>query len=225
MATNAEPATPDRIRRFSVTERLAHWLLAATFAVMLFTGLCLYLPSLARVVARPTAKAWHVDASIALGVGLVALVIAGNRRALGRFVREADRFDADDIAWLKGGPRRLLDHAGAPPQGRLNAGQKLNTALSLGLMVVLAITGILLLMGERDTTYRFAGTVLVHDFASLAIGFLVMGHLYLAAFHPATRHAMRGMVQGDVDRSWAEQHHATWARASSDPVQPSATDS
>ncbi len=213
-----------RVRRFTATERLAHWLLAATFSVMLFTGMCLYLPALARIVARPTAKAWHIDAAIALGVGLVLLAVAGNRRALGRFVREADRFDADDIAWLKGGPARLLDHDGAPPQGRLNAGQKLNTALSLGLMGVLAISGTLLYVGERNTTYRFAGTVLVHDFASLAIGFLVMGHLYLAVFHPATRHALRGMVQGDVDVAWARRHHAKWAPASSEPVQPGVTD-
>jgi formate dehydrogenase subunit gamma len=78
-------------------------------------------------------------------------------------------------------------------------------------MVVLAITGTLLWLGERDTAYRFAGTVLAHDFASLAIAFLVMGHLYLAVLHPATRHALRGMVHGDVDRAWAERHHAKWA--------------
>jgi len=204
-------ASADRIERFGRTERAAHWLLATTFFVMLFTGMCLYLPVFARMLDRPTAKVWHLWSAITLGVGLLALAVVGNRRRLRRFVAEVDRFDADDLAWLKGGPRRLLDHDDAPPQGRLNAGQKLNTALSLGLMVVLAITGTLLWLGERNTTYRFAGTVLTHDFASLAIAFLVMGHLYLAVLHPATRHAMRGMVHGDVDRAWAERHHAKWA--------------
>jgi formate dehydrogenase subunit gamma len=201
----------DRLRRFSRTERAAHWLLAVTFFVMLGSGLCLYLPGLASVVDRPTAKAWHLDSAVVLGVGLVLLTLFGDRRSLGRTVREADRFDGDDVAWLKGGPRRLVVRSDEPPQGRLNAGQKLNTAISLGLMVVLALTGVLLWEGERNTAYRFAGTVLVHDIATLLIVALVCGHLYLALLHPATRHALRGITTGDVDRSWAERHHAKWA--------------
>ena len=54
--------------------------------------------------------------------------------------------------------------------------------------------------------------MLAHDFASLAVGGLFLGHLYLAVLHPATRHAMRGITTGDVDRAWAERHHAKWAR-------------
>jgi formate dehydrogenase subunit gamma len=75
-------------------------------------------------------------------------------------------------------------------------------------------TGFLLWYGERDTTYRFSGTVLVHDWGTLILMFLVAGHLYLAVLHPATRHALRGMTLGDVDEEWARQHHATWV----DPV-------
>ncbi len=206
---------PERIVRFSGTVRLAHWLLASTFFVMLFTGMCLYLPALSRLVGRPTAKAWHLWSAIALLVGIAVLLLIGNRRSLTGVVRDADRLDQDDVAWLKGGPRRLFDHDDAPPQGRLNAGQKLNTMVMLGLMVVLAISGTLLWLGERDTTYRFGGSVLTHDLASLAIGFLVMGHLYLALVHPTTRHALRGMVVGDVDRAWAERNHATWAMSES----------
>jgi formate dehydrogenase subunit gamma len=202
--------TARRITRFGATERFAHWLLAVTTLIMIVTGLFLYIPSLALIVNRPTAKAWHIDAAIALGVGLLLLVVSGNRGALRRFVREADRFDSDDLAWLRGGPRRVFDHRDAPPQGRLNAGQKLNTALSLGLMVVLAVSGVLLYVGERNTNYRFSGTVLTHDFASLAITFLVCGHLYLALLHPATRAALSGVVSGEVDEAWARANHAKW---------------
>lgn len=207
----SEPARPATIRRFGRTERVAHWLLAATFLAMLATGLVLYLPVLAPLLDRPTAKRIHLLAAIALGVGLVLVAVAGDRRALRRLLREVDRFDRDDLRWLAGGPRRLVDHDDAPPQGRLNAGQKANTALTAGLLVVLALTGTLLWLGERDTTYRLAGTVLVHDLASVLVGLLVAGHLYLALVHPATRPALRGIVRGDVDRRWAERHHARWA--------------
>jgi formate dehydrogenase subunit gamma len=201
-----------RIARFGRTERAAHWLLAATFFVMLGSGLALYLPSLSNIVARPTAKAWHLWSAAALGIGIVLLVALGNRRALARTARDLERLDGDDARWLGGGPRRFVTGEPAPPQGRFNAGQKLNAAITLGLMVVMAVTGLLLWYGEQDTTYRYAGTVYVHDWGTFILMLLVAGHIYLAVLHPATRHALRGMTLGDVDRDWAEQHHEKWAR-------------
>lgn len=207
----AAPEAPARVRRFTPAQLLAHLLLAASFAVMLWTGLCLWIPFLAGAMSRPAAKDWHLGAAIALGVGL-ALLVAASPRSFGRIVREVDRLDEDDVRWLRGGPRRLVDHAGAPEQGWLNAGQKLFTALIGGLMVVLAVTGVLLWLGERDTAFRLQGTVDVHDLATIAIVVLVCAHLYLALLHPATRHATRGAVTGRVDRAWARTHHARWLR-------------
>jgi formate dehydrogenase subunit gamma len=201
-----------RIERFGRTERTAHWLLAATFFVMLASGLALYLPSLSNIVARPTAKAWHLWSAAALGIGIVLLVALGNRRALARTARDLERLDGDDARWLGGGPRRFVTGEPAPPQGRFNAGQKLNAAITLGLMVVMAVTGLLLWYGEQDTTYRYAGTVYVHDWGTFILMLLVAGHIYLAVLHPATRHALRGMTLGDVDRDWAERHHEKWAK-------------
>jgi formate dehydrogenase subunit gamma len=203
----------DRIRRFSRTERAAHWWLAATTGLMTVTGAFLYFPALAQLLDRPTAKLLHLIAAIALPAGLVLLVAAGDRRSLRRTLRDADRLDRDDLQWLAGGPRRLLDRDGEPPQGRLNAGQKLNLMVTLGLMVVLGVTGALLWLGERDTTYRYAGSVHIHDIATLMLTLLVVGHLYLALLHPATAPALEGMTGGSVDREWARRHHAKWVAA------------
>ena len=200
-----------RIRRFSGAERALHWLLALTFFVMLATGLALFVPDLAAVVARPVAKAWHIDAAVALAAGVLALFAAHWAR-LRATMRDLDRFDRDDTRWLFGWSR-IWRRAPAPPQGRFNAGQKLNSALVGGLMVVMFITGGLLWLGERDTRYRFAGTVIVHDWATWILIVLVVGHLYLALVHRSTRHALRGMVVGDVNREWARRHHGKWVEA------------
>ena len=40
---------------------------------------------------------------------------------------------------------------------------------------------------------------------------LLVGHLYLAVIHPATRHSLRGMTVGTVDERWARHHHPKWA--------------
>ena len=206
----AAAAVKPRVRRFSRTERAAHWLLATTFFAMLFTGLCLRVSAFEGILDRPTAKAWHLWSAIALAAGLVLVTVLGDRRSLRRSAREIDRFDADDGRWLRGAPGRVWTGETAPPQGRFNAGQKINASLIGGLMLAMYATGSLLWYGERDTTYRFSGTVIVHDWATLILMFLVAGHLYLAVLHPATRHALRGMTLGDVDEDWARKHHAKW---------------
>jgi formate dehydrogenase subunit gamma len=197
------------IRRFTVAERLLHWLLAAAFAVLLYSGLLMSVPALEGTVPRPTAKAWHIDAAIALAAGTVVILVARSR-VFARTVAELERFDGDDRRWLRQIPRRITTGAAAPPQGRFNAGQKLNTAVVAGLMVVSYITGVLLWVGERNTTYRYAGTINVHDDVMWLLTLLVIGHLYMALVNPYTRPALRGIVTGTVDRAWARRHHAKW---------------
>lgn len=209
-----------RIARFSRTERLAHWLLACTFFVMTGSGLALYLPDLSNTIARPTAKAWHLWSAAVLGIGIVVIVALGDRRSLGKTARDLERLDGDDARWLTGGPRRFVTGDDAPPQGRFNAGQKLNASITLGLMIVMAVTGLLLWYGEQDTRFRFAGSVDIHDWASWILIALVTGHIYLAVLHPATRHALRGMTIGDVDREWAAHHHEKWVADESPPPAP-----
>jgi hypothetical protein len=105
-------------------------------------------------------------------------------------------------------PRLRGDLAGrvaraARPQGRLADLHGLRLAARVR-------PGLLLRLGERDTRFRFAGTVVLHDGLMYAALVLVVGHLYLAVIHPATRHALRGMTVGTVDEKWARRHHATW---------------
>ena len=82
-------ASRRRIPRWGRTERAVHWIHAAAFVVLLGSGLCLYLPSLAEAVGRrPLLKTIHIDTAIAWAVALVLVVALGDRRALRRTVRE-----------------------------------------------------------------------------------------------------------------------------------------
>jgi formate dehydrogenase subunit gamma len=191
------------VRRFSRTERTLHWANAMGFFLLLATGLILYLPSLSVLVGRrPLVQEVHFWSGIAWVCILVAIPLLGDRRGIARLVREIDRFDRDDLRWLLG--RRPA------PQGRFNAGQKLNTTLTAAFTVLFLVSGLLLWFGERDTRFRFASTVLLHDGLMYAALVLLVGHLYLAVIHPATRHALRGITLGTVDEEWAARHHAKW---------------
>ena len=190
-------------RRFSRTERTLHWANAVFFFFLLVTGLMLYLPSLSVAVGRRTlVQDVHFWSGIAWVGALVAIVLVGDRRGVVRTAREIDGFDRDDFRWLAGKK--------PAPQGRFNAGQKINAALTAAFTVLFLVSGLLLWFGERDTSWRFASTVLLHDglmYVSLA---LLLGHLYLAVIHPSTRHALRGITTGSVSEEWAAAHHPKW---------------
>jgi len=189
------------VKRFSPVERLLHWVNALGFFFLLVTGLILYLPSLSELVSRrQTIQGLHFWAGVGWLAVLVAVVLLGGRRLLAT-AREVERFDSDDLRWLRG--RKA-------PQGRFNAGQKINAILTAAFTILFGVSGLLLWFGEQDTRFRFASTVILHDglmYVSLA---LLVGHLYLALIHPATRHALRGMTLGDVRVEWAVKHHPKW---------------
>ena len=195
-------ASPRRIPRWGRTERAVHWIHAAAFLVLLGSGLCLYLPSLAEAVGRrPLLKTIHIDTAIAWAVALLLVVALGDRGALRRTVHEVDEFDADDRSWLLG--RHV-------PQGRLNAGQKLNTIATAAFAILFAVSGFFLWLGERDTRFRLANALLVHDYLMYVSLILFLGHLWLALILPRTRHALTGMTRGWVSEDYAARRHRKW---------------
>jgi formate dehydrogenase subunit gamma len=190
------------VTRFTRTERALHWVHAAAFFVLLGTGLVLYVPRLSVAVGRrPTIKDLHVYTAVAWLAAIALIVLLGDRRRLRETVRELDLFDEDDRLWLRRIPR---------PQGRFNAGQKVNAALTAAFALLFAVSGGLLWLGERDHRFRFASTILLHDGLMYVSLVLLVGHLYLAVIHPATRHSLRGMAAGEVRADWAREHHAKW---------------
>ena len=193
---------PGYRRRFSRTERTLHWANAAFFLFLLATGLILYLPSLSVAVGRrPLVQSVHFWSGVAWIAVLAAIVLLGDRRGILRAAREIDRFDRDDLRWLGGR---------SAPQGRFNAGQKLNAALTAAFTLLFLVSGLLLWFGERDTRLRFASTVVLHDGLMYVSLVLLIGHLYLAVIHPTTRHALRGITLGTVNEEWAARHHGKW---------------
>jgi formate dehydrogenase subunit gamma len=182
------------IPRFSRTERVLHWVNAACFLWLLATGLILYLPSLSVLVERrPLMKDLHFWGGISWVSLLVIVAVAGDRRGLLRSAREIERLEHD----------------------RLNVGQKINAILTAAFTILFFVSGMLLFLGERDTRFRFASTVILHDglmFAALA---LFVGHLYLAVIHPTTRHSLRGMTLGSVRADWARTQYPEWYDATS----------
>jgi formate dehydrogenase subunit gamma len=204
VANTAPPrARPRYVERFTLTERLLHWIHASAFFVLLGSGLVLYLPSLSEAVARrPLIKDIHFWTGVSWAGAILLVSTLGNRRALIQTLREIDLFDRDDRRFLTG-------HTHAP-QGRFNAGQKINAILTAAFALLFFVSGLLLWYGEQDTSFRLPGTVYLHDTLMYLSVVIVAGHLYLALIHPGTRHALRGITLGTVRHDWAHRHHPKW---------------
>ena len=152
---------PEYIERFSRTERAVHWVHATAFFALLATGLALYVPALSVAVGRrPLLKDLHVYTAVAWIAALVLVIVLGDRRRLRATVRELETFDADDMLWLQRYPR---------PQGRFNAGQMVNAALTAAIAVLFSASGLLLWYGERDTRTNVVLSNWAHDFMSTKV--------------------------------------------------------
>ena len=194
---------PRYIERFTLTERLLHWVHASAFFVLLGSGLILYLPALSSAVGRrPLIKDIHFLTGVSWAGAMLLIAVLGNRRAVLRTIREIDLFDRDD--------RRFLRGRTASPQGRFNAGQKVNAIVTAAFATLFFISGLLLWLGERNTSFHLAGTLYLHDALMYLSVVIVIGHLYLALINRNTRHALRGITLGTVREDWARDHHVKW---------------
>ncbi|MEZ5102746.1 MAG: cytochrome b/b6 domain-containing protein [Thermoleophilia bacterium] len=180
---------PARLHRFDRRERLLHWTHAGAVLVLLASGFALYQPDLAELIGRrPLVRDVHVDTALAWGAALLAQALLGGRAL-----------------------RDRLRELGDPAAPRFNRGQKTHATIQAALAVLVSLTGALIWLGERHTGLRVGGAVALHDVLALATLALLLGHLYLAVLHPATRHALRGMTRGEVDAAWAREQHPAWA--------------
>jgi formate dehydrogenase subunit gamma len=196
---------PDRVPRFTTTERWVHRSTAALVGLLFVTGFTLYYEPLAVLVSRRAiVETTHIVVGLLLPVPmLIGLLTSGELR---RDIGVLGRMTRVDRLWLRRSDRRGAGLA----VGKFNGGQKLAASTMAGAGLVLFGTGVLLLAPVRldlPDNVREGATV-THDLFTFGLFLLLAGHVWLAQRHPEARAAMR---TGVVDRSYAEREHAGWA--------------
>lgn len=185
----------DRIRRFSLLERLVHAVLLLSFLVLAGTGCP------AAVGLGPPLDGWRLMAHCAAGLfftaGLAASVVLW---------AEASCFEVQDGRWVRGWGGYLLGREPLPA-GRLDGGQKLMfwslTVLSLAVLV----TATLPFLKWFGTD---AQSILLrcHRYSALLLGLAVLKHIYLTLV--AKPGGCRLLITGVVSAEWARRYHALW---------------
>ncbi|MGW2250061.1 cytochrome b/b6 domain-containing protein [Kitasatospora sp. NPDC001660] len=192
---------PDLLLRFTRAERWVHRVTSALMLVCLATAACLYVPPLAELVGR---RRLVVTVHVWCGLALpVPLLLGLASRALRADVSRLSRFTPADWAWL----RALRSRAAARPAGKFNAGQKLYAQWTLGAILVIVGTGLLMWLTHLAPASWRTGATFVHDWLAAAIAIVTVGHIRMALRDPEARHGMR---TGLVDPAWAAREHPEW---------------
>lgn len=193
--------------RFSAAERWVHRTLGLLVGILMVTAALLFLPDLGALVGnRQLVRTIH---EIAGWLVPLPLLLAVGSRAFRADTGRLNRFTPSDWEWLRSRDRR----SGRIRVGKFNAGQKLNAAWTLGALIVLFGTGMVMFWSSLFPDSLRTGATFVHDVTALALVVVVLGHLWMA-FNDATARA--GMRTGSVPLDWAEREHADWA----DEVRP-----
>lgn len=221
----AAAAADARITRFTRTERSIHWVQATSFLVLLITGFALALPTIESWIGhRALLREIHLSSAFFFFFGPAIVALAGDRRSIALDVAAVDIWDRDDLRWLIPFPILRLFGIPAPPQGRFNAGQKLNAIFVVWSTVTFTVTGLLLWQNRRFPSDIVSQANTIHTALAYLALVAFLGHLYLATAYPKTRHAFRAITQGWVRVEWAAHHHAKWLRQAIPAPPPPAYD-
>lgn len=199
--TNPSSEAPARLHRFTRAERYLHRSIAGLTFVLLASGAALYFPDISVLVGnRPLVSDVHIIAGFVLPVPIVLALFS---RAFRKDVSRLNRFSPDDWRWLRSSDRR----SGRVPVGKFNAGQKLNSAFTLGWILVMLGTGSIMFFNSYFTDDIRTGATFVHDWLTLVIFVVVAGHIYMAINDAEARSGMR---TGEVSAEWAQREHSQW---------------
>jgi len=185
-------------------ERFNHWILMLSFFFLLLTGLGFTFRSLSWVNTVfggvHLASSIHKWGGVVFGLSLLF--------SIKTYLAESLNFSSEDWGWFKvmGG---YFSDVEVPPQGRLNAGQKLFYLCILLFGTIITASGLIIWLFPFSRAWILAGHLL-HNISVVVFAFAVPLHVYLTtAANPGT---FRIMTRGTVPLDWAKKRHSRWIK-------------
>jgi len=196
-----------QILRYRVRQRIVHAIMASSFLILLITGLALVWSPLAFIAAGGWSRYLHRIAAVGF-ISVPFLYLLLDRAGAKEVLIESFKYDRDDVVWFKKMYRYALGRTSEmPPQGRLNAGQKLHHSAVIVFSAVIVATGLILwLLKSSLSPTMLAWTALVHDLAMLALTLLLVGHVFFTYVY----RAWSSMATGYVPEDEMKLEHGKW---------------
>jgi formate dehydrogenase subunit gamma len=207
---------PKRIYRFTVGERLVHWVHGFGFLILLFTGLGVLLPSWQPAMnvfggIQVTRDIHRVVAVIFTASVILGFSFGEGGRNLRGWIKDVLAFGRDDFLYAKNFVVEFLGgHKPFPPQGKFNGGEKLNSMLTISGMILVALSGFVLWFAPSFPPGLVQWAYPVHALFALLMTAALLAHMYLGLLHPDSNQAISGMINGYVPAKFAYEHYEKW---------------
>jgi formate dehydrogenase subunit gamma len=194
------------ILRYNLVQRIGHWLNALAFVMLLLTGLFLFFWPLA-FFAGAWSQVLHRIAAILLVLGPI-FYFAADRHGFFHLLRVSFTYTLDDLRWFIKAPLYFIGIGkGLPPQGEVNAGQRVHHAFTIIFYNLVAWSGLIMWLGAvRVSSQVFLGALVVHDISMTVLTVLMLGHVYFTFVYGA----LDGMIRGNISRLYAQVEHPRW---------------
>lgn len=201
------------VSRFAVAERLAHWLYALFFLTAFVSGVLMWAPATRELMGgfRQTVSRYHAFIGLAMVLLPLVVMLLLDRRRLREDLREVDLWTPEDRRWLALALRGYTFRGKQmPPQGRLNAGQKLNAILVAAMAVGFAATGGILMHKADTPAWLVSRALWLHGFLAVVAFALFLGHVAHVFLTRHGRYYLGGMVRGSIPAWLARERHRRW---------------
>jgi formate dehydrogenase subunit gamma len=195
-----------RVPRWTMNDRMLHWITATTFIILAITGLSLLY---GRAVLIPVfglegfslvAAAFKFVHNLFGPIFVVALVFMIFSFMPGNLPEKGD------LKWILEGGGLLGKHASS---GRYNAGEKIWFWVVFTMGIIASVTGLILdfpLFGQTRGVMQWSQTI--HAVSTIIFVSGALGHIYIGTL--GMEGALEAMTQGSVDANWAKEHHDLW---------------
>jgi formate dehydrogenase subunit gamma len=203
----SEAHSAGSILRYTLTERVIHWMAGLTYVYQLLTGLAFYSPHLFWIAivlgGGPTARFWHPWAGLLFTAVLFWML---------RMWRSDMRITGVDRVWAKAMQHYIRNEdEELPAIDRFNVGQKYFFWAMLYAGGIMLISGVVLWFPEmipwRLRFLRYAAVLLHVSSALVSIGAFII-HVYMGT--AMVRGGFTSIIRGEVSPAWARTHHRLW---------------
>jgi formate dehydrogenase gamma subunit len=214
------------LKKHDVAIILLHWFNAASWFILLVTGLALFSGGSLNITpdsynrfiidifrGKANLIQFHIFWATSWSMVIAFYLIFGIRsHVMG--VRDMILLHQDDVRWLMIKPLKILglSKESLPPQGIYNAGQKLFAWVVFTMVPLVIASGFI--MGYSLFSPSFVRwAILIHGVSvSVVVAGLIV-HIYMAAILPEEKPAFFSMFTGRVNSFFAYQHHRKfWQR-------------
>lgn len=196
-----------RVLRYTLSERVVHWVAGASYVYLLLNGLALWSPWMwwmaALLGGGPVARLVHPWMGLVYTVAVLKMY-----QMWGQDMRITDV----DRKWNEAlGQYIRNEDENLPPVDRFNIGQKYLFWVMFWGGIVMLLTGLVLWFTELiPWSLRFLRyiSIVLHPVAALLTigGFII--HVYMGT--AVVRGGFSSVIRGEVSQAWAKMHHRLW---------------